>query len=346
MTGRERIANAVNFKPTGRVPAALLSGGSWALYHNGLNIQKALLLEPEDVAEKIFSINKKAGVDIIWAAPSFGNILIKTMGGVIRFREKGPPDVIRPLINNARDIERIDPKKSFSDPSLQKMREITRLVADRARSEYAVGASMWGPFTLCGLLCGAENFMRDLYKNAGAVRAILEWTTSLYLEFVNYFFIECGVTLVSMGDPSASGDMISRRHFENFAVPVYDNIYARLREKNVITCLHICGNTGTRLDLISRTGVSLVSIDYKVSIKKAREIFGKKTALAGNINPVDVIKDGKAEDIVRAGEQCIADAGEGGGFILMPGCDIPPVTPFENIKTMTETAAKHGFTRN
>lgn len=346
MTGRERIINAVNFRPTDRVPAALLSGGSWALYRNGLNIQKALLLEPEEVAEKIFSTNKKAGVDIIWAAPSFGNILIKTMGGEIKFREKGPPDVTKVLINDARDIERIDPKKSFSDPLLQKMREITGFVAARARDEYVVGASMWGPFTLCGLLYGAEKLMRDLYKNAEAVHAILEWTTRLYLEFVEYFFIECGVNLISMGDPSASGDMISRKHFENFVVPVYNNIYARLRKKKVITCLHICGNIENRLDLIPQTGVSLVSIDYKVSIRKAREIFGTKTALAGNLNPVDVIKDGKTEDIISAGERCIADAGEGGGFVLMPGCDISPATPFENVKTMIETAARYRLNRS
>jgi uroporphyrinogen decarboxylase len=346
MTARERIDNAVNFRPTDRVPAALLSGGSWALYNHGLNIQKALLLEPGDVAEKIFSINKRAGVDIMWAAPSFGNILIKTMGGEIKFREKGPPDVTKPLINGVRDLERIDLKKSFSDPSLQRMKEITRRVADRARSEYAVGASLWGPFTMCGLLYGAENLMRDLYKNAALVHAVLEWTTRLYLEFVDCFFIDCGVNLVSMGDPSASGDMISRKHFENFIVPVYHAVYTQLRKKNVITCLHICGNIENRLDLIPGTGVSLVSIDYKVEIKKAREIFGQKTALAGNLNPVDVIKDGKPEDVAAAGRRCIADAGEGGGFILMPGCDIPPVAPFENVRAMTETAEKHRFDRS
>jgi uroporphyrinogen decarboxylase len=203
MTGRERIINAVNFKPTDRVPAALLSGGSWALYQNGLNIQKALLLAPEDVAEKIFSINKRAGVDMIWAAPSFGNILIKTMGGEIKFREKGPPDVTKALIKDVRDIEHIDFKKNFSDPSLQKMREVTKYFAARAHSEYMVGASMWGPFTMCGLLYGTENLMRDLYKDAEAVRTLLEWTTRLYIEFVNYFFIECGVDFISLGDPNA-----------------------------------------------------------------------------------------------------------------------------------------------
>jgi uroporphyrinogen decarboxylase len=252
MTGRERIINAENFKPTDRVPAALLSGGSWALYHHGLNIQKALLLEPEEVAEKIFSINKRTGVDIVWAAPSFGNLLVKTMGGEIKFREKGPPDVVKPFANSVSDLEHIDLAERFSDPSLQKMREITRLAADKARSEYAVGASMWGPLTMLGLFYGMEKLMRDLYKNAGAARAMLEWTTRLYLEFVDYFFIGCGVNIISMGDPAASGDMISRKHFEDFAVPLYNRIYAYLHKKNVITCLHICGNIENRLDLISQ----------------------------------------------------------------------------------------------
>ncbi|MDR2403536.1 MAG: hypothetical protein LBD78_05855 [Spirochaetaceae bacterium] len=58
------------------------------------------------------------------------------------------------------------------------------------------------------------------------------------------------------------------------------------------------------------------------------------------------MKDGRAEDIVKAGGQCIADAEDGGGFVLMPGCDIPAATPFANVKPMTETAALHRFARS
>jgi uroporphyrinogen-III decarboxylase len=50
-----------------------------------------------------------------------------------------------------------------------------------------------------------------------------------------------------MGEPAASGDMISR------------------------------------LDPMAETGVNVISFDYKVNLKKAREILNGKTAVEGNV---------------------------------------------------------------
>jgi uroporphyrinogen decarboxylase len=54
------------------------------------------------------------------------------------------------------------------------------------------------------------------------------------------------------------------------------------------------------------------------------------------MNPVDVIMGETPEGGAAVCRQCLADAGEGGGFILMLGCDIPPSTALENIKAMTQ----------
>jgi uroporphyrinogen decarboxylase len=168
---------------------------------------------------------------------------------------------------------------------------------------------------------------------------MLDWTARLYLAYVEEY-IKDGIDLIVMGEPTASGDMISRSHFAEFVVPVLKKIYTSLAGKGIKTCLHICGNIENRLDVIAETGVDLVSLDYKVSLKKARESFAGKIAFAGNINPVDVLQHGTRDEIRRACNQCIADAGTA-GFILMPGCDIPPSTPSGNIKTMTGVA--HGY---
>jgi uroporphyrinogen decarboxylase len=343
MTPKQLIQKVIALEPVDRQSAALLSGGSWALSVNGLNIEKALAMSAEDVADILLNTNISAGVDIIWAAPSFGNLLIRSLGGKIKFRAKGPPDVVEAVIKEIRDTEKIDLDRSIGDESLGLMGEITRRLVRKTGNEYPVAGSMWGPVTLAGLLYGAENLMRAVYRDREAVVHILDFTSRLYLKFVDHFFIKNGVDIVSVADPTASGDMISRRHFQEFAVPAYKNIYAELRKKNMLTGIHICGNTEDRLDLLAETGVQFISLDYKVNLKKAKAITAGKTALAGNMNPVDVMLRETPDGVIRACEECIADTGSGGGFILMPGCDIPPATPVENVKAMVRAARSHAL---
>jgi uroporphyrinogen decarboxylase len=338
MTAKETIHNACTLQPTTRLPVALFLGGSWALHTNGISMEKALLMPPGEVADILFRSYISVGTDIVWAAPGSGNLLVKALGGTLKFRPVGPPDVTERIIKKIDDMDHIDVERVKKDPAMQTLMEITKHIVDSsAAGPYAVGGSMWGPLTMAGLLYGAESLMRDIRRNKEGVHRLLNFTADLYLSYVEDY-IKNGVDIIAMGEPSASGDMISREHFAEFAVPVLKKIYATLREKNVIAGIHICGNVENRLDLIAGTGAQFISLDYKVSLKKARSILNGKMAFAGNMDPVAVIQHGTTEEVSRACEQCFTEAGDGPGFILMPGCDIPPATPPENIRAMTQVA--------
>jgi uroporphyrinogen decarboxylase len=48
------------------------------------------------------------------------------------------------------------------------------------------------------------------------------------------------------------------------------------------------------------------------------------------MNPAGVLFDGSPQDVADAARQCLKDAPD--KFILMPGCEVPPATPEENIR--------------
>jgi uroporphyrinogen decarboxylase len=143
------------------------------------------------------------------------------------------------------------------------------------------------------------------------------------------------VEITQLAEPIASGDMISLKHFEEFAFPSFKRVIKVLAEKKVHIALHICGNINDRLDLIAETGTSYVSLDYKIDLKWARERFDGQVAFMGNIDPVAVMQQGTVSDVLAACKDCIDRAGAGHGFILAPGCDLPPTTPMANVKAMT-----------
>jgi uroporphyrinogen decarboxylase len=344
MTAKEVVHTAIAMKPAGRIPFALLLGGSWALGSQNLPFEAIFEKPAQEVAGIIVAAYHAAGSDIVWAAPGSGNLIIQALGGKLKFRRAGPPDVVEPVIKNPEMLNDIAIDHYKKDPLLQKVMEITQYILQETSADYAVGGSMWGPLTLAGLLYGAEPLLRDMRRNKPAVHSILDWTTRLYLMYIEDY-IKNGIDIITMGEPTASGDMISREHFAEFAVPPLKKIYRVLSERGVKTCLHICGNVENRLDLIAETGVNLVSLDYKVSLKKAREVFSGKIAFAGNVDPVAVLQDGTPEKIRQACDQCIADAGAR-GFIVMPGCDISPSTPLENIKTMMNAVRSYPCKEN
>jgi uroporphyrinogen decarboxylase len=339
MTAKEVIFDAIAMKPVERIPFALLLGGSWALNRYNLPFEAVFSRPAEEVADIITDAYLDSGSDIVWAAPGSGNLIVQAFGGKLKFRRAGPPDVINPVITTPEVLDNINIEQFKKDPMLQHIMEITKYILEKASAHFAVGGSMWGPLTLAGLMYGAEPLMRDMRRNKQAVHAILDWTARLYLFYIEDY-IKNGMDIITMGEPTASGDMISRGHFVEFVVPSLKKIYRALSGRGVKTCLHICGNVENRLDLIAETGVDLVSLDYKVSLQKASEVFKGKIAFAGNVDPVSVLQDGTAEEIKQACNQCISDAG-GNGFILMPGCDISPSTPLENIKTMMNAARSY-----
>ncbi|MFP3042162.1 uroporphyrinogen decarboxylase family protein [Treponema primitia] len=346
MTSKELIYNTVQLHPTDRQAVALLSGGSWVLNTHGLSQRDMLTTDSEKTASILFNTYTDIGSDIIWGAPGSGNLVVGALGGHLNFTSKGPSNVSEAPLKSLEDIEdiikHVDLDVLKTNTALSKLRDITGLIVQKAGSNYVTGGTVWGPVTLAGLLFGVEKFMRGIYKNPGAVHRLLDWTADIFIAYAESY-IENGIGFISMGEPNSSGDMISKKHFREFAFPALKKVFAALKLKNIITCLHICGNTEDRLDLIAETGVSLFSMDYKVNMTKARSALGGKIAFAGNVDPVAVMLNETQDGVEHACIQCINEATESGcnGFILMPGCDLPPATPVENVKKMMSMGRKN-----
>jgi uroporphyrinogen decarboxylase len=323
-------------EPTDRFPFALLSSGAWAINKNSVTLDAALKLPPEQMTEWLYEGYTEADSDISWVGSGYNNIVVKAIGGKIKWRRKGTPDVVEPLLHTPEDAAKIEPESVRDDADIRILYEVTRQLAEREKNERLVGASMWGPFTLTGLLYGADALMRSVYKDTESAHKLMQFSTELYLAYMQGY-IDSGARVIFMAEPSASGDMISRRHFEQIALPYIKQIYQRLSERNLVLGLHICGDTSNRLDLIAESGAQIMSLDYKVDLLTAREAFDGKIAFSGNLNPVSVVQNGTADEIREATIASVEKVGKGHNYIVMPGCDIPPTTPLENLQTISQT---------
>ncbi|MDR1304415.1 MAG: uroporphyrinogen decarboxylase family protein [Verrucomicrobiales bacterium] len=340
MTHRDIIERTIRLQATPRLPVSLLSAGAWTLLRGGLTLEQALTATPERVAAIIAATNEEVGCDIVWPGSGYHNLAVRGAGGVIKFRAKGTPDVMAPLFASAAEVDLRRAATVSDDPGARLLVAAARILARQIGAHTVVGTSSWAPFTLAGHAIGVENLMRALRKSPADAHRALAFGAELCWRYLEPF-IDAGVTMISIADPTASGDLISREQFIEFVLPYLKNVGSKIKARGVLLTVHICGNTTNRLDQIPLAGADLMSVDYKVDLRDARRALGGKIAFAGNLNPVAVMQRETPAGVAAAVRDAVGKASPAAGYVVMPGCDIPPTVPVDNVKAMVAAAREY-----
>lgn len=337
MKPKEVILTAFEGGKPERVPVTLFGGGMWSIHNYGSTFER-LSNDASLMADMLIKTSEKLLCDIVYAGSGYNNFHAAALGGRIKFREIGAPDLEEPLIKEEADLERLDIKRIDLDETINTIKKALKLTKEKIGNEYVVTMTAWGPFTLAARLVGEEAMMKATFKKPAFVEKVVSFTTELLIHLYSGLVEDRTLEVISLADPTASGDLISKKQFERFALPYLKKFTDWARSKGVHTLVHICGNTTDRLELFPFTGASCISLDHKTDIKKAKEILFGKICFAGNVDPVKIMLQGTVEDVEKTCREIIEIAGTDGGFVLMPGCDIPPTVPHENIKKFIEVA--------
>ncbi|MFT3951934.1 MAG: uroporphyrinogen decarboxylase family protein [Oscillospiraceae bacterium] len=338
MTGKEIFKKAVKLEKTERVPVIILSGGVWAYNLAGKSLQQSFDMPPEESASYWAAVNEKIRSDLIWCAAGCNHLVLRAVGAKTNFANVGDAAGTEPFLERPSDVDKIDVSKIKDDAGIQAMLESTRLLKNKIGDSTMLAVSQWGPMTLAQLMVGATPFMLMLRKDPEGAKYIMECTTEMVIEYWK-LFAQAGAEHVSQAEPVASGDMISPKMFESFALPYLQKTNKAIDPYVFSKMIHICGNTTKILNVLPETGADLFSMDYKVSLATSREILDGRMAFAGQIDPSEIMLMSGTERVTQVAQQCIDDADwKRGGFMLMPGCDLAPATPIENVQAMVNTA--------
>jgi len=337
MNPREIILRAFDGKKADRIPAALIGGGMWSVHHAGTSFRE-LSTDAPKMAKMIIEMSDRLRSDIVYVGSGYPNFPVAALGGKIRYRDIGTPDLEVPIVSSEKDLARLDILRIEKDSVLQTIRQAYGIVKAKLGNEYIVTLTAWGPFTLGARLIGEEIMMKALHKNPSFVEKVVSFAVEILMLFYGSLLSSRMLDVILLGEPTASGDLISRKQFEQFVLPRIKEFTAWARRKGAHTIIHVCGNTSDRLDLYPLTGASCISLDHKTDMAKAKDVLFGKMCFAGNVDPVKIMLRGTVQEVEDACRKVIKTSGTDGGFILMPGCDIPPDVPYENIQKFMQAA--------
>lgn len=145
----------------------------------------------------------------------------------------------------------------------------------------------------------------------------------------------------------SSLSLISPAIYRRYNLPWIKALTQLTREAGLVAHQHTCGRSWPILEMNHRETQLDVMEPLEpppggdVDLRLAKQRFGDKFCLKGNINTFDTMLSTPAK-VEAAARRCIADAAEGGGFILSTGDQCGRDTPDANIYKLVEVAERYG----
>lgn len=128
---------------------------------------------------------------------------------------------------------------------------------------------------------------------------------------------------------------LSLTDYETYALPAVREIITRI--DNEVPVIYYTKASHHLLPAIARSGADVLSVDWRVNLREARETLGARIALQGNVDPAVLF--GPPEKIRQATLEAAGSLG-GVGHILNLGHGILPGTPVENAQLFIETGQR------
>jgi uroporphyrinogen decarboxylase len=201
----------------------------------------------------------------------------------------------------------------------------------KKRLNVPVGGYVIGPFTLAGLMMGANEIAMATLESPDVVQATVNFAERVVIAYARALE-EAGADTIAILDPTCV--ILSPESYRTFCAPAVENV---IRHLAVPAILHICGNTEHLLGPMCETGAQGLSLDSMVNFPGIAPQIPGDVVLIGNINPTSTMLFGSRQD-VRQQTAALLEAMEPyPNFIMSTGCDLPFNTPLENIIEMVQT---------
>ena len=228
------------------------------------------------------------------------------------------------------------------------MSSLSRLeLAKRIKDRYPdlpISTSTNGPLSAAQSIRPVELILKDMRKNKENLHKLIELALDCCIKWVEAFTKEFGSISFSFGDPVASGALISKKMYDEYAFPYQERLVNAVYEitGNKPVC-HICGKSKELWEDLGRLNISGYSVDNVEDIGELKEVLGDKMLIIGNIAPVEVMNLGTVDDVIEAVKTCIIKAADSPkGYLLHTGCDVPIKTPLSNLEAYIYAVKKYG----
>ena len=264
------------------------------------------------------------------AAVSFMDLSVEAecFGAEILVSDDEVPTVKKRIIEEPDDAFKLNTPHVGSGRTsiyIDAIRRAKTLITDRP-----VIAGMIGPYSLAARLFDVSEIMINCYDEPEAVHSALEKATNFLTEYA-MAYKAIGADGIMIAEPVAG--LLSASLEEEFSSPYVKRIVDAVQDDTFAVIYHNCGDNVSCM-LTSILGTGCAAYHFGNAVDMENDIITKLPSdvlVMGNIDPAGVLRMGTPESVREQTLKLMQRCSKYDNFLLSSGCDIPPMTPWENI---------------
>lgn len=338
LTALERDKLYGQGKPVDRIPCCLDTGETMAPL---LNIS---LNDYYHSAEKMFELEMYLYDTFHSDGAGLSTTLrgmAEAMGSKILYFDNNIAQLGDPVLKNIEDVDQLKLVDVEKDGRLPIILEGLKMVKDALGDKVPVSASVTGPFTIAAMVMGTAPLLKATRKHPDKVKQLMEVVTENNRRYIERL-LDMGVG-IGFCDPVSSSSILNVKQYEEFSLPYLKKNVDYIKENGGGCGLHICGKSRILWDSFKDCGIGTFGLDNIESLAEAKEVLGPYVCIQGNVPPIDVVRLGTPQDVLRSCRDCIRDGhGSEHGYILTSGCQMPLGTPPENMTAFMDASRIFG----
>ena len=248
-------------------------------------------------------------------------------GSKIRFSNDEVPTVIGSIVSS------LEAANALEIPSVGAGRTGDYLNAIKMAAENIkdrpVFAGVIGPFSLAGRLMDVSEAIMYCYDEPETVKIVLEKVTAFLIEYCKAYKA-VGANGIVIAEPLAG--LLSPEFADAFSSPYVKRIVDAVQDENFIVIYHNCGGSTVKIiNSILSIGALVYHFGNAVDMSEIMPHIPSNIIAMGNVDPAGQFRNGTPESVREATLALLCACGKYANFVISSGCDIPPLTKWENI---------------
>ncbi len=190
--------------------------------------------------------------------------------------------------------------------------------------------SLSGPISAAASIVDPMQFLRELRKDAPNSHRVIDYVSGHLIELAR-LMLDNGVTLISIADPTATGEILGPKLFNDYAVRYLNKVIDAIHAMNSRVIVHICGDMNVVKHSVTEIRSDAISTDAMVNLRLLKQEYPQLTTM-GNLSTF-LLELGDGQKISQQTARLVQD----GIDIIAPACGLSTSTPINNITAMTQT---------
>lgn len=261
----------------------------------------------------------------------------EAFGATIRVSDDEVPTVTGMLVHDEDEAAALAvPQVGAARTGLyvEAIRKACDLITDRP-----VLAGMIGPYSLAARLRDVSEIMMDSYDDPDMVHVLLQKSTEFLISYAKAYK-EAGANGVVIAEPVAG--LLSPDLAAEFSAPYVKKIVDAVQDDSFLIVYHNCGGAVVaQLPSILSIGASAYHFGNAIDMLDVLQKVPDDTICMGNIDPAGEFRGGTPDSMREATLSLLKKCSGYKNFVLSSGCDIPPLSKWENIDAFFAAAQEY-----